>query len=421
MLKPPSVAIHFGSGKVSESNTIVPARYVRVGGFCPSDGYYTFTPNTSDCFRGDWHTLAEDHTPGDVNGNMLLVNSSPRTGIFLKTTVDKLNISTTYEFSVWIMNVCRITEKCPFPLLPEISIHLQTPEGKNVAQLNVGEVTRYKTPTWTQFQFLFTTPASPMPLNLIMVNGNPGGCGNDFALDDITFRECVPPPPPTVVARQKTSVVAKKQPAPVKPVTKKNIAAPAKKPASTAVAKAAPKPAPKPAIAPAKKPVSKPVAKSPVKPEPKHLDRVGQNLEIAKPKIDSAKPQVKQRTLVLPPAPAVLRSRTNALVKQIETEAGDIRIDLYDNGEIDGDTVSIYHNNRLLASRARLSQKPITFHIVVNENIPHHELVMVAENLGSIPPNTSLMIVTAGNQRHEVFISSTKQKNAKVVLDLVEP
>jgi hypothetical protein len=45
---------------------------------------------------------------------------------------------------------------------------------------------------------------------------------------------------------------------------------------------------------------------------------------------------------------------------------------------------------------------------------------MVAENLGSIPPNTSLMIVTAGTKRYEVFISSSEQKNAKVVFDLKE-
>ena len=115
----------------------------------------------------------------------------------------------------------------------------------------------------------------------------------------------------------------------------------------------------------------------------------------------------------------MLKSRSNALVKKIEMRAGEIKIDLYDNGEIDGDTVSIYHNNRLLASRKKLSEKPITFRISVNDAAPHHEFVMVAENLGSIPPNTSLMIVTAGDIRHEVFISSTKQKNAKVVFEMV--
>ncbi len=51
---------------------------------------------------------------------------------------------------------------------------------------------------------------------------------------------------------------------------------------------------------------------------------------------------------------------------------------------------------------------------------PHHELIMVANNLGSIPPNTSLMIITANNKRSEVFISSTEQKNAKMLIDLKE-
>ncbi|MBD0289520.1 MAG: hypothetical protein ICV79_29490, partial [Flavisolibacter sp.] len=58
--------------------------------------------------------------------------------------------------------------------------------------------------------------------------------------------------------------------------------------------------------------------------------------------------------------------------------------------------------------------------ITIDAAHPHHELVMVAENLGSIPPNTSLMIITTGTQRYEVFISSTEQKNAKVAFDLKE-
>jgi hypothetical protein len=58
--------------------------------------------------------------------------------------------------------------------------------------------------------------------------------------------------------------------------------------------------------------------------------------------------------------------------------------------------------------------------ITVDEAHPHHELIMVAENLGSIPPNTSLMIITAGTKRYQVFISSNEQKNAKVIFDLKE-
>jgi hypothetical protein len=108
------------------------------------------------------------------------------------------------------------------------------------------------------------------------------------------------------------------------------------------------------------------------------------------------------------------------LAKQIETDEGEILLDLYDNGEIDGDTVSIYHNNVLIAASQRLSQKPISFRIRVDKSQPHHELVMVANNLGAIPPNTSLMIVTAKDKRYQVYITSTEQQNAKVVIDLKE-
>ena len=61
-----------------------------------------------------------------------------------------------------------------------------------------------------------------------------------------------------------------------------------------------------------------------------------------------------------------MTTRTNLLVKQLETKAGEIRIDLYDNGEIDGDTVSLYHNNVLLKANVRLTQKGTTMHIAVD-------------------------------------------------------
>jgi hypothetical protein len=127
---------------------------------------------------------------------------------------------------------------------------------------------------------------------------------------------------------------------------------------------------------------------------------------------------VKQDQKIFPSTPLILRTRENPLIRRIETEESEIKIELYDNGEIDDDTISIYHNNRLISSNMRLSQKPITVTISINSSQPHHEIVMVAENLGSIPPNTSVMIITTASKRYEVLISSSEQKNAKVVFDL---
>ena len=73
---------------------------------------------------------------------------------------------------------------------------------------------------------------------------------------------------------------------------------------------------------------------------------------------------------------------------------------MYDNGEIDNDTVSIFYNKKLLISHKRLSDKPIELNIELDENTTIHEITLYADNLGSIPPNTALVVVTAGN-RHQ--------------------
>ena len=47
-----------------------------------------------------------------------------------------------------------------------------------------------------------------------------------------------------------------------------------------------------------------------------------------------------------------------------------------------------------------------------------NELVLYAENLGSIPPNTALMIITDGTNRYEVRLSSDLKNNASVRFEL---
>ena len=376
LFKQPLLTIHFGRGNVDDLNTALPLNYRRVTHSCPSDGQYAYASFTSKCFHGYWLTLTEDHTPGDADGNMMLVNASWESGPFLTTIIKGLKTATIYELGAWLMNVCKPSRKCPFPLLPNITIRLQTPEGRSIAQFNTGELVRRDAPQWMQYRGLFTTPPVAANLTLTMTDNAPGGCGNDFALDDITFRECIKPPP-VVATVPKVPVAVKRQPAVSKPVVKKEPPAPVKRGPTV--------------------------------------------IEMAKPQINlptPATPVLKQRPSLLPAPPPVLATRENPLIQRLETEPGDIRLDLYDNGEIDGDTVSIYHNNVLVVDRAGLSQKPITLRIAVNAAHPHHELIMVAENLGAIPPNTSLMIVTTAAKRYEVSISSTEQKNAKLVIDL---
>ena len=112
--------------------------------------------------------------------------------------------------------------------------------------------------------------------------------------------------------------------------------------------------------------------------------------------------------------PPVLKLRENNLLQTLTVTSEEVIVKLYDNGEIDDDTISVYLDNSLVLSKQRLTAAALTIRLKMDETNPDHELTMVAENLGRIPPNTSLMIVTAGDKRFEVRITSTEQKNAVV-------
>lgn len=134
-------------------------------------------------------------------------------------------------------------------------------------------------------------------------------------------------------------------------------------------------------------------------------------------KREHAETQAREKRAVS--VPNVLIERENKLVKTIIVDEANIQVDLFDNGTIDNDTISVYHNNKQIVKRGRLAFNPISIKITCTpiENI--HELVVVAENLGEIPPNTALMVITAGKKRYEVFLTSTENRNAKVVIEYV--
>ncbi len=109
-----------------------------------------------------------------------------------------------------------------------------------------------------------------------------------------------------------------------------------------------------------------------------------------------------------------LEKRKNKVLKTIEVESDIINIDLYDNGEVDGDSISLFFNNKLLLSNKKLTTKAIHLSLDIDNQSDVNELVMYAENLGSIPPNTALMIVTDGPNRYEVRITSDLEKSGVI-------
>lgn len=152
------------------------------------------------------------------------------------------------------------------------------------------------------------------------------------------------------------------------------------------------------------------------------LSNTNNKTVLVKPKTDTAskaeaQPNEKEKGLAVRPnvkIPEKLKTRENDLVKTLIVNSESVNVKLFDNGQIDNDTISVYLDNQLVLSKKRLTASALSINLKMDEENAEHELVMVAENLGEIPPNTSLMVVTAGDQRFEVRITSTEQKNAMV-------
>ena len=115
--------------------------------------------------------------------------------------------------------------------------------------------------------------------------------------------------------------------------------------------------------------------------------------------------------------PKVLVQRDNFLIKRILTSEPIVKVELFDNGTIDNDTISLYHNNEQVIIKGKLNYQPLTYSFNCGNEPVNHELILVAENLGEIPPNTAIMVVTIGKKRQEIFLTSDEKKNAKIIIE----
>jgi len=106
------------------------------------------------------------------------------------------------------------------------------------------------------------------------------------------------------------------------------------------------------------------------------------------------------------------KERENVVAKEISVDADSVQVDFYDNGEVDGDSISVFYNNQLIAFNRILSTRSVHFTFALDSTKEFNEITMFADNLGSIPPNTALMLVSDGKKRYEIRLTSDLKKNA---------
>lgn len=110
------------------------------------------------------------------------------------------------------------------------------------------------------------------------------------------------------------------------------------------------------------------------------------------------------------------KQRQNEIADEIIVDSDSVQVDFYDNGEVDGDSISVFYNQQLMTFNRLLSARSLHFTIGLDSTKEVNELTMFADNLGSIPPNTALMLVSDGKKRYQVRLSSNLQKNASVLI-----
>lgn len=123
-----------------------------------------------------------------------------------------------------------------------------------------------------------------------------------------------------------------------------------------------------------------------------------------------------EQTLFEDSVTQVKNSRNSVVVKTISTAADTVKIILYDDGEIDGDIVTVFDNGKIVVNQLTLTKQPYELLLVLPEHGSKHTIELMAENEGSIPPNTAYMLVLAGTDRVEVKASSDTLSNAAIVI-----
>lgn len=185
----PVVNINFGIKGASAAPS--KTDYSRTGG-CPSKGEYTINDFLFGC-GGSWVAMTGDNTPGDLNGNYMLINAESMAGIVVQDTAKNLCENMTYQFSAYITNVLQTNLSCGSSVvLPNLDFTIESLAGAVLATYNTGDIPITDIKQWKQFGFSYKTTAGINAVVLKITANSEPGCGNAFAIDDIIFQNCGP-------------------------------------------------------------------------------------------------------------------------------------------------------------------------------------------------------------------------------------
>ncbi len=168
-----------------------------------------------------------------------------------------------------------------------------------------------------------------------------------------------------------------------------------------------------------------------IKPAVKNTDSAGINPTVSEKKSSSAGTTVSENKA----SPAIVvpqtmlqtdiikinedfKKRKQIVSKEIEVASDSVRLSFYDNAEVDGDSISVFFNGKMIVTHQELTERAFNVYVQLDSSLEVNEVSMFAENLGKYPPNTALMVISDGDKRYETFLSSDFKGNATIRLKL---
>lgn len=187
-----SLTINFGGGpNPGPSISNVPSTYQYTNQDCPPEGFYAIRNSTFFCFNSDWHVVPYDHSPNDPVGYFLMVNALMGPSLIYQDTITGLCANLIFEASTWVINFMKESGCGGNGIDPDLTFTVTDMNGSILGQYNTGSIPESQSVEWKQYNFLFTAPANgSVIIKITSIAFN--GCGNEFGIDDISFRPCGP-------------------------------------------------------------------------------------------------------------------------------------------------------------------------------------------------------------------------------------
>lgn len=155
---------------------------------CPGEGYYTLINKTPDCFAGGWFSDILCCTTGDFNGYVMLINASKTPGTVYIDTIYNLCRDIKFTFSAVISNLSRSSFCGGNPVKPNLTLTVESLSGQVINRYTTGFLDT--TSITTTYNVDFSPPEGQSSVVIRITSDVPGGCGNDFFLDDVDVGVC---------------------------------------------------------------------------------------------------------------------------------------------------------------------------------------------------------------------------------------